>query len=127
MSAAARVTIDTSQVGRFAADLTRRGPLAQLRAYRLVREAGERCRDDARKRAPRGPHLPHYASSITATYSETGDGPESVVGPDRGKPQGPLGGLLELGTATSGPHPHLRPAATAAGAWLATELARGIW
>jgi len=54
------------------------------------------------------PHVaPHYPSSISYDLSLGGalvGRVEAEIGPDKSKPQGPLGNLLEFGSANNPPH-----------------------
>jgi hypothetical protein len=63
--------------------------------------------------APKGPHTPHYASSISYDVKTGDDWVESEIGPARGRLQAGLGNLLEYGSANNPPHPHHEPAADA--------------
>jgi hypothetical protein len=51
-----------------------------------------------------------YPNSITYTITEsTGVVVTAEIGPDKGKPQGALGNILEYGTSLNPPYPHLGP------------------
>jgi hypothetical protein len=65
---------------------------------------------DAQERIGRGPYLPMYARSISYDTWFAGSSVTSEIGPDKDKPQGPLGNLLEYGTGDTPPIPHLGPA-----------------
>lgn len=71
-------------------------------------------RDDARARiiaqSSRG-YIPRYPASIGYTITKS-SGTEVVaeIGPDKGRPQGALGNILEYGTSVRPPFPHLQPA-----------------
>lgn len=54
-----------------------------------------------------GHHAPQYPASINYDLSLGAalvGRVEAVIGPDKAKPQGPLGNLLEFGSANSPPH-----------------------
>jgi hypothetical protein len=56
-------------------------------------------------------YLPHYPRSISYDVDDTaGGGIQGSIGPDAHLPQGPLGNILEYGSANSVPYPHLNPA-----------------
>lgn len=56
-------------------------------------------------------HAPMYPASITYDTIERGLGQvEGEVGPDKGRPQGALGNILEYGTSKNAPLAHLGPA-----------------
>ena len=57
--------------------------------------------------ASSGRHAPQYPASINYDLSLGAalvGRVEAVIGPDKSKPQGPLGNLLEFGSANSPPH-----------------------
>lgn len=56
-----------------------------------------------------GPHLPGLARSISKEVNESGFVVDGETGPDESG-QGPLGGIIEFGSRTSGPHPGGWPA-----------------
>lgn len=100
---------DFGDLDRLAADLTKAGPLAGLRAVKVMRQTGKELQDEARNLAPKGPHLPAYAATITWELEVGPAGIMVEVGPEKGG-QGSLGHLLENGTPTSAPQAHLGPA-----------------
>lgn len=57
----------------------------------------------------RGRYTRHYRRSITSTHLPHERAVE--IGPEVGRKQGALGSVLEHGSATSPPYPHLIPAA----------------
>ena len=51
-----------------------------------------------------------YPNAITYTITQsTGMFVEAEIGPDKDKPQGALGNILEYGTSLNPPYPHLGP------------------
>ena len=95
---------------RLDADLAKAGLLAGPRTYGATYRAGTRLRDTARQLAPSSPVVRHYPSSITADTDVEDLEIVTRVGPDKDRVQGPLGNILEYGTATTPPHAHLGPA-----------------
>lgn len=85
---------------------------------RNVRTAVERTartvRDDARSRITGHRYLPRYPASITYDITSTATGAEAEIGPDKSRPQGALGNLIEYGSSKNAPLPHLSPALDAA-------------
>lgn len=69
-------------------------------------------KNDARDtiRAHAGAHARAYPSSITYDTRVLREAAIGEVGPDKDKPQGALGNLLEYGSVNNSPHPHLIPA-----------------
>lgn len=57
-----------------------------------------------RANASGNPHAPHYPASITYDLSITPTGIGAEIGPDKDLPQGPLGNLIEFGSANNPPH-----------------------
>lgn len=80
-----------------------RGELA-----RVVKRGAQNIKTAAQQAAP-DPHGRRlYVNSITYDLSDQGLSAE--VGPDKDRPQGALGNLLEFGGAKGGAQPHLMPA-----------------
>ncbi|MFJ2579965.1 hypothetical protein [Kitasatospora aureofaciens] len=71
-------------------------------------------RDDARSRIAGHRYLPRYPASITYDVKTTPTGVQAEIGPDKGRPQGALGNLIEYGSSHNAPLPHLGPALDAA-------------
>lgn len=70
--------------------------------------AANKVKRDARQRISGRSHLPQYPYTISYDLKVTPSGIEAEIGPERGG-QGSLGHLIEYGTTTSGPNPHMRP------------------
>ncbi|MFI2612049.1 hypothetical protein [Kitasatospora sp. NPDC018619] len=83
-------------------------------AATAVEVTARRVRDDARQRISGHRYLPRYPHSITYDIKATARGVEAEIGPDKGRPQGPLGNIIEYGTSKNAPLPHLGPALDAA-------------
>jgi hypothetical protein len=85
---------------------------------RNVRTAVERTartvRDDARSRISGHRYLPRYPISITYDITAAPAGVAAEIGPDKARPQGALGNIIEYGTSKNAPLPHLGPALDAA-------------
>lgn len=103
--------VDVSELLELAGDM--RDPSRAFAAARATTiRAAKNIERDARSTAPRGPHIPSYASSITTDVTETASSVTTETGPlQRG--QGAFGQFLEFGSANNPPHPHLMPAAEA--------------
>lgn len=69
-----------------------------------------KVRDDARRRIAGHRYLPAYPYSITYNTTITDEGVEGEIGPDKNRPQGALGNIVEYGTSKNAPIPHLGPA-----------------
>lgn len=79
-------------------------------ARAVVARGALNIKNDARDRAPHGPHTPAYAASITYDLGDTVSEIRAAIGPDKNRPQGPLGNIFELGSPGRPPQPHLMPA-----------------
>lgn len=86
--------------------------LAELepQARKMVSKGALNVKNGARARAPHGPHTPSYAASITYDLTDRAGEIRAQIGPDKNRPQGPLGNIFELGTPRHPPQPHLIPA-----------------
>lgn len=102
--------IDTSDLKHLAATLqvASRNTVAEARS--VVAKGANNVQKDARERIGRGPYLPAYARSITYDLSWPIGAVKAVIGPDKDRPQGPLGNVLEYGSPGRAPRPHLGPA-----------------
>lgn len=54
--------------------------------------------------ASSGRHARLYPQSISYDITPIPGGARAEIGPDKGKPQGPLGNLLEFGSVNNAPH-----------------------
>lgn len=81
---------------------------------KAVEVTARKVRDDARSRISGHRYLPRYPAAITYDLKVTPDGAEAEIGPDKGRPQGALGNIIEYGTSKNAPLPHLGPALDAA-------------
>lgn len=99
---------DSTGLQRLTADLLGSARVA-VEAVEITEHAAQHVEDRARSLAPKGPSLPYYAETITHEVHVNGATIVGEIGPESGG-QGSLGHILEDGTATSPPHPHLGPA-----------------
>jgi hypothetical protein len=105
-----RVTVDASDAKRLAAtfgDAVEHLP-ADTRA--VVQRGAWNIKRDAQRAVTGHPHLPHYPQAITYDTEQAGDTVTAEIGPDKTRRQGPLGNVLEYGSPTRPPIPHLGPA-----------------
>ena len=99
--------IDSSELDRLAADL---GAVAK-NAGPFIRKAVEfgarNVRDDWRENAQGMSHAPAFPSSITYDMrggnAIRGSEIEAEIGPDKSRPQGALGNLIEYGSVNNPP------------------------
>jgi hypothetical protein len=109
------LTVVVDDLGTFAERL-------RVNAAKAVKVTSQKVRDDARNRIKGHKYLPAYPYSITYDVKVTAEGVEGEIGPDKGRPQGPLGNIVEYGTSKNAPLPHLGPALDAN----AEDLVAGI-
>lgn len=109
------LTVVVDDLGIFAERL-------RVNAAKAVKVTSQKVRDDARNRIKGHKYLPAYPYSITYDVKVTVEGVEGEIGPDKGRPQGPLGNIIEYGTSKNAPIPHLGPALDAN----AEDLVAGI-
>lgn len=102
--------IDISELGNWARVLAAAGRDADDEGAKVVAKGSLNIKNDARQRAPSGPHTPKYAASINYDVSEGAGWVEGEIGPVEGRPQRGLGNLLEYGGPYNAPRPHLEPA-----------------
>lgn len=107
-------SIDTSELDTLAADLDRHAGHVGTDVAAVVRRGALNVKRDAQAFATGISYAPHYPASIG--YDIEGDGRyaqiEAVIGPDKDKPQGALGNILEYGVPSQNTEPrrHLGPA-----------------
>lgn len=119
------VTVDTSELDQWADDI--RASQAQLKdeTNAILRRAGKGAvRDSKAWVNTAGRYTKHYRRAITLTEIPR----ELAVeyGPERGRKQAFLGKILEFGTDTNPPHPHLIPAGEAAMPVIEGAVARAV-
>jgi hypothetical protein len=101
------MTADTSGLAALAADLARVPADLGRRAQQVVSRGALNVKRawQSNARASAGRHARLYPSTIGYDPIHSGpDGAEAVIGPDKDKVQGPLGNLLEFGTARQAGH-----------------------
>ena len=114
--------IEISGLEAVVADLEAAGPRLHANLRKAVQVTSAKVKADARARILGHKYLPLYPYSITYDTTLTAEGAEGEIGPDKAKPQGPLGNIIEYGTAKNAPLPHLGPALDAN----AEDLATGV-
>lgn len=85
-------------------DLTSAPLKAQRKARQAVEENARGVQAKWRQHAGFSRHAPLYPASITHDVAWKGATIEAVIGPDKDKPQGALGNLIEYGSANNPPH-----------------------
>lgn len=96
---------------QLAADFDWAADIAPADSRKVVAKGALNIKTDARRRVSGHAHLPRYPNSITYDSYETKTAAWAEVGPDKQKPQGPLGNIIEYGGLRGAPLPHVGPAA----------------
>lgn len=92
-------------------DLRHAGLLAGIRAVPVLHRAANNIKQDAQDHAPQSPVIRHYKDTITYDVTVEASAIVAEIGPDRERNgQAKLANILELGTSTLPPRPHLHPA-----------------
>ena len=102
--------VDFTELDEFVTDLRQAGARAAMQAVPVMHRAANNVQRTARDLAPAGPTTPAYPDSITYDLEIASGAIAVEVGPDKDRRQGALGNILEYGTSTHPPHPHLGPA-----------------
>lgn len=97
---------DISGLTELVRDLSDAPRKAQRQVDGVVRKGALNVMNDWRQRASGLRHAPHYPRSITFDADWKAGAYEAEIGPDKTLPQGPLGNLIEYGSANNPPHGH---------------------
>lgn len=95
-------------------DLQAAAEQAAEETAKVVKKAAQNIKTDVRARWAGMRHAPYLPAAVS--YDEPaveGNLVRTEVGPDKSKPQGALGNLLEYGSVHNAPRPALAPAADA--------------
>jgi len=98
--------VDVTELLALAGELTAAGRTVTAQARAVVAKGAVNVKRDWRAGAAgtAGTHAPAYPASITYDLTTSRGAVEAVIGPDKGRPQGALGNLLEFGSANNPPH-----------------------
>lgn len=114
---AAFVHADMTQVNALAANFSGVGARLRPVLKATISKGALNIKNDAKARIlaqsvrPLGHrYVKQYPNSITYDLHALGSTVSAEIGPDKSKPQGPLGNILEFGTSNNAPMPHLIPA-----------------
>lgn len=99
------MSFDVTGLNELVADMSKAPLQAQIKARGVVQKGCLNIKQDWQQRASGLRHAPAYPASITYETQERGNGNvEGVIGPDKDRPQGALGNLIEYGSVNSPPH-----------------------
>jgi hypothetical protein len=107
------VKFDATEVAALAEFLARAPGVAAAAVKPTVARGAYQIKTDAKSRVTGLRHLPAYPSSITYDMHTTESAVWAEIGPDKNRRQGALGNIVEYGSPTSAPRPHMAPAAEA--------------
>lgn len=102
-----------SELADLARDLDNAGNISAEQTRDVVDDIATKVEQTARKTMTGRGHLPHYPKSITHDTYLIPTATIADIGPDKSKRQGSLGHILEYGSPTSPPIPHMGPALNA--------------
>lgn len=108
-----KVKIDGHEVEALDRVIKRAAGAAYKDAQAVVTRGALNIKRDAARRISGLRHARAYPRAISYDAVRLAAGPAADIGPDKHRTQGPLGNLLEYGSANNPPHPHMRPAAAA--------------
>lgn len=101
---------DFSEVEKFAADLGKVPGRVVTAATAVVLKGAVNITKDAKMLASGFRSAPLYPASIGWDWIPSLVAIEAEIGPDKDRPQGALGNLIEFGSVNNPPHMHLGPA-----------------
>lgn len=104
--------VEHRELDRWVVKLDEAVSKAPEEATKVVAKGAMNVKREGRRLARRaaGRHARKYPYSIGYDLYQGLRGPTAEIGPEVGRGQGSLGGILENGSPTSPPHPHMRPA-----------------
>lgn len=105
-----KVNIDTKDLQLHEIQLACAAEEILPETVKVVAKGSLNIKKDGQRLAPKGPHTPHYARSISYELGKTKTAVASEIGPEHGRLQAELGGIFEEGSPTSPPQPHMSPA-----------------
>lgn len=94
----------SAQTEALAAELLAAGPRVLVQATAVTSKGALNIKNDWRQSASGLKHAPLYPLSITYDLIPSPTGVAAEIGPDKSRPQGPLGNLIEYGSSRNPPH-----------------------
>lgn len=105
--------VDTRQLLTYAADLDAAAAAAPGEVRKVVQRGALNIKTDWRRRWTGLAHAPRLPYAVTYDTREMPGGASAEIGPDKDKPQGALGNIVEYGTVNNAPIPGGAPALAA--------------
>lgn len=109
----ADVSIDVSQLTALAADLRQHSRETPSKLVPVVAKSALNVKRDWQRAWSGLEHVPDIPAAITYDTTVRAREVEAEIGPDKSRPQGALGNILEFGTSNNGPIPGGPPALAA--------------
>lgn len=102
------ITFDFSELNKLAADLGKVPEASGKNLRKAIEVTARNVRDTARENATGMAHAPAFPHSITYDIEgsgnrATGSNLTAEIGPDKSRPQGALGNLIEFGSGNNPP------------------------
>lgn len=97
-------SFDVTEVDRLLTDLGKVDDVLK-EGRQSVSKGALNIRRNWRRRWGGHPHIPALPSAVTYDLAEFGYRVEAEIGPDKDRPQGPLGNIIEFGTSKNAPIP----------------------
>lgn len=107
--------VDVREVHAFAVDLDAAAAVAPAEVRKVVQRGALNIKTDWRRRWTGLGHAPRLPYAVTYDTRELPGGATAEIGPDKDKPQGALGNLIEYGSVNNAPIPGGAPALAAEG------------
>lgn len=101
------MTADTSGLLRLGAELARNQARVIAAVTPVVSKGALNVKQNAARLISGHPRVRHYPRSISYDLEVKGLVICAEIGPDKDRPQGALGNILEFGTSKNAPIPHL--------------------
>lgn len=101
--------VDISELEKLADDMENAHKQTLAAVRQVNSKGGLNIKQGARARVAGHPHIPLYPASIGYDTTIRVDSVETEIGPDKSKPQGALGNLIEYGSTKNAPLAHLEP------------------
>lgn len=102
--------IDVSELDALAADLANAVPVSAAKVRGVVHKGAANIKADWRQAWSGMAHAPALPAAVTFEATVGADWIEAVIGPDKDRPQGALGNLIEFGSEHNAPRPGGEPA-----------------
>lgn len=102
--------VEVTGLRELVADLTRAESRSVDEVDKVVAKGALNIKSDWSRRWSGHPHFPALARSVTYDQFHTPWTSSAEIGPDKGKPQGALGNVIEFGTEHNAPIPGGLPA-----------------